>query len=156
MVMGPIEAQALTASVISMLDPAVASRVSVSARADLPVLQGDERLLRIALLNLLENAGKYAPGESPIHVTLKPCHKEGVPGLEWHIEDSGPGVPPGMEERIFEKYTRVSESSGTAGLGLGLYLVRHIFKHHGGSASAESGRSTGACFIVWLPAAKTK
>ena len=156
MVMVPIDPQALTHSVISMLDPAVASRVSVSAQADLPVLQGDERLLRIALLNLLENAGKYAPGESPINVTLKPWHKEGVPGLGWHIEDSGPGVPPGMEERVFEKYARVSESSGTAGLGLGLYLVRHIFEQHGGSASAESGRSIGASFIVWLPAAKTK
>jgi signal transduction histidine kinase len=61
-----------------------------------------------------------------------------------------------MEERVFEKYARVSEISGTAGLGLGLYLVRHIVEHHGGSASARSGRSTGACFIVWLPAAKTK
>ncbi|MBP6483098.1 MAG: sensor histidine kinase [Rhodoferax sp.] len=156
MVMVPIDPQALTHSVISMLDPTVAMRVQVIADPDLPLLQGDERLLRIALLNLLENAGKYAPGESPIHVTLKPCHKEGVPGLGWHFEDSGPGVPPGMEERIFEKYTRVSESSGTAGLGLGLYLVRHIVEHHGGSISAESGRSTGAAFIVWLPAANTK
>ena len=77
-------------------------------------------------------------------------------GVGWHIEDSGPGVPPGMEERIFEKYTRLGESSGTAGLGLGLYLVRHIVEHHGGSVRAEIGRSMGAGFIVWLPAHETQ
>jgi signal transduction histidine kinase len=152
----PLDPRALTGSVIGMLDPTVAPRIHVLADADLPALSGDERLLRIALLNLLENAGKYAPGESPINVTLKPCNKEGVTGVGWHIEDSGPGVPPGMEERIFEKYTRLGESSGTAGLGLGLYLVRHIVEHHGGSVRAEIGRSMGAGFIVWLPAHETQ
>jgi signal transduction histidine kinase len=151
-----LDPRALTGSVIGMLEPTVAPRIHVLADADLPALSGDERLLRIALLNLLENAGKYAPGESPINVTLKPCNKEGVTGVGWHIEDSGPGVPPGMEERIFEKYTRLGESSGTAGLGLGLYLVRHIVEHHGGSVRAESGRSMGAGFIVWLPAHETQ
>ena len=61
-----------------------------------------------------------------------------------------------MEERIFEKYTRLGETSGTAGLGLGLHLVRHIFKHHGGWIRVEAGRSIGAGFIVWLPAQVTK
>lgn len=152
----PLDPQALTASVINMLDPTVAPRIHVVADADLPALSGDERLLRIALLNLLENAGKYAPGESPINVTLKPCEQEDVAGVRWHIEDSGPGIPAGMEERIFEKYARLGETSGTAGLGLGLYLVRHIFEHHGGWVRAESDRSIGAGFIVWLPAQEPK
>jgi signal transduction histidine kinase len=152
----PLDPQTLTASVISMLDPSVASRILFLAEADLPALHGDERLLRIALLNLLENASKYAPGESPVNVILKPCEQENVAGVRWHIEDSGPGIPAGMEERIFEKYARLGETSGTAGLGLGLYLVRHILEHHGGWVNAESGLSIGAGFIVWLPAQVTK
>lgn len=152
----PLDSQALTTSVISMLDPTVAPRIHVVANADLPAISGDERLLRIALLNLLENASKYAPGESHISVTLKSSEQNNVAGVLWHIEDCGPGVPPGMEERIFEKYTRLGETSGTAGLGLGLYLVRHIVKHHGGWVKAESGRRIGAGFIVWLPTHVTK
>jgi signal transduction histidine kinase len=152
----PLDPQALTASVINMLDPVVTARIHVVAEADLPVISGDERLLRIALLNLLENAGKYAPGEAPINVTLKPSEQENVAGVCWHIEDSGPGIPPGMEERIFEKYSRLGETSGTAGLGLGLYLVRHIFEHHGGWVRVEAGRNIGAGFIVWLPAHATQ
>jgi signal transduction histidine kinase len=148
----PLDPQALTAMVVMLLDPAVVARIHVVAEPDLPELLGDERLLRIALLNLMENAGKYAPGETPITVTLKPSTHENVAGMYWHIEDTGPGVAPGMEERIFEKYTRLGETSGTAGLGLGLYLVRHIFEHHGGWVKTESGRSIGAGFIAWLPA----
>ena len=152
----PLDPQALTATVVSMLDPALVPRIHVVVDADLPALLGDERMLRIALLNLLENAGKYAPGETPINVTLTPSEHENVAGVRWHIEDSGPGVPLGMEERIFEKYTRLGETSGTAGLGLGLYLVSHIFEHHGGWVKAESGRSIGAGFILWLPAHEAK
>jgi signal transduction histidine kinase len=152
----PINPLALTESVVDMLDPAVAARVQVSADPGLPALHGDERLLRIALLNLLENAGKYAPGASAITVTLKPCTQESLPGISWHIEDSGPGVTSGAEERIFEKYTRLGESSSTAGLGLGLYLVRNILEHHGGWVRAETGRSIGAGFIAWLPTQENK
>ena len=152
LVKAPLHPQVLTASVINMLEPSVVSRIHLSAETELPALHGDERLLSIALLNLMENAGKYAPGESPINVSLTHCTHDNGAGVRWHIEDSGPGVPSGMAERIFEKYTRLGETSGTPGLGLGLYLVRNIFEHHGGWVKAETGRSSGACFIVWLPA----
>lgn len=152
----PIEPNALTESVVAMLDPAVARRVHVVAAPDLPTLHGDERLLRIALLNLLENAGKYAPGHTPIHVTLSMQAHETAPGVRWYIEDHGPGVPPGMAERIFEKYTRLGESSGTAGLGLGLYLVRHVLELHGGSVHADINRRDGAGFVAWVPTLPTK
>lgn len=152
----PINPKVLTDQVLDTLEPAVSARIHISADAQLPELFGDERLLRIALLNLLENAGKYAPGESPINVKLQVCSHENASGVRWHIEDGGPGVPSGMEERIFERYTRLGEISGTAGLGLGLHLVRQIVEHHGGTVSAETGRSLGAGFIVWLPTYDTK
>ena len=81
----PLDPQALTASVINMLDPTVVPRIHVVADTDLPAISGDERLLRIALLNLLENASKYAPGDSPINVTLTPSEHTNVAGLCWHI-----------------------------------------------------------------------
>lgn len=152
----PINPKVLTDQVLDTLEPAVSARIHVSVDADLPELFGDERLLRIALLNLLENAGKYAPGESPINVKLQLYSQENAPGVRWHIEDGGPGVPSGMEERIFEQYTRLGEISDTAGLGLGLHLVRQIVEHHGGWVRAETGRTVGAGFIVWLPAFEDK
>ena len=56
-----------------------------------------------------------------------------------------------MEEKIFEKYMRLGESGNKAGLGLGLYLARHIVERHGGRLTVETGRPHGACFVCWLP-----
>ena len=60
-------------------------------------------------------------------------------------------MPPVLPEKIFEKYYRVGESSGTPGLGLGLYLSRRIVMQHGGRLYLDTARNPGASFVCWLP-----
>lgn len=128
-------------------------RFAFTAAEPLPPVQGEPEMLRVVLRNLLENALKYAPGATPIAVDLAPFLSAGAAGLLWRIADEGPGLEPGTEELIFEKYVRGGESSGTPGLGLGLYLSRRIVAHHGGWLRAEAGRPRGAAFHCWLPLA---
>ncbi|MDP1524480.1 MAG: sensor histidine kinase [Rhodocyclaceae bacterium] len=149
---GRIEPAALTDEVIKLLGNPLAQRIQVTAVEALPTLIGDDRMLRFALLNLLDNACKYSSPESPVRV-----HIEAAGGsVTWRVEDNGPGILPGMEEKIFEKYVRLGESGNKAGLGLGLYLARHIVARHGGTLTVETGRTKGACFICCLPATNKK
>ena len=143
-----IEPADLCASAVELLDPPLAPRIQIAAAEPLPVILGDHRMLRFALLNLLDNACHYSPPGSPVRVTIAAVDE----GVVWRVEDEGPGIPPGLEERIFEKYIRISEASGKAGLGLGLYLARQIAQAHGGWLRARPGAAVGACFECWLPA----
>jgi signal transduction histidine kinase len=150
---GVIDPTRLTQEVIDLLGRPLADRISVAITAPLPQIIGDDRMLRFALLNLLDNACKYSPSGSPVSVTLR----AEMHGVTWRVADNGPGIPVGMEEKIFEKYVRAGEiisQGGKAGLGLGLYLAHHIVERHGGTLSVETGREQGACFICWLPAHK--
>ncbi len=149
---GTFDPAALTDEVVGLLGSPVAQRVAVTAVEPLPKPIGDDRMLRFALLNLLDNAGKYSPPDTPVRVRIEAVNG----GVAWRVEDDGPGIPPGMEEKIFEKYVRAGETAekgGKAGLGLGLYLARHIVKRHGGKLTVETGRQRGggACFVCWLP-----
>lgn len=112
---------------------------------------GDERLLRRAVRNLLQNARRY--GGPAAHLSLRRDDTQWV----LTVEDEGPGVDPAWRERIFEPFFRVpghSESSG--GVGLGLSLVRQIAERHGGSVRCEgrpTGSGPGSVFRLSLPAA---
>ena len=105
-------------------------------------------MLRFALLNLFDNACKYSPPGTPVRVQIEAA----AGGVTWRVADDGPGIPPGMDEKIFEKYVRLGASGNQAGLGLGLYLARHIVERHGGTLQVETGRAKGACFVCCLPA----
>ena len=97
-------------------------------------VQDDERLLRRAVRNLLENARRYGDGEIEVAVNSRP--RPGGNDVVVHVCDRRPGVPQIYGERIFEAFFRLpgqSESEGGAGLGLGLGLVRQIASRHGGS-----------------------
>jgi signal transduction histidine kinase len=108
---------------------------------------GDERLLRRALRNLLENAKRYGGDEVSVdarreagRVLLRVC-------------DRGPGVPAEQRERIFEPFYRLpghAEKSG--GVGLGLSLVKQIAERHGGRVRCEPRDGGGSCFVLALPA----
>jgi len=112
---------------------------------DLPALQVDGLLIEQVLVNLLENAAKYTPASSPI--TLR-C--DGYGGqVKITIEDAGPGIPAGEEEKIFDAFHTAAENR--KGSGLGLAICRGILQAHGGAIRAETRPEGGAVFTVMLP-----
>ena len=122
------------------------------------IVQGDVRLLRRLLRNLLENARCYQPaGDEPVLVRLS-WQDASPPPSAWlciAVMDRGPGVPEVARERIFEAFYRVdghSEQSGNVGLGLS--LVRQIARRHGGDAHHEPREGGGSVFVVRLPAGR--
>ena len=109
---------------------------------------GDERLLRRALRNLLENARRYGGGEAVV-VSLAPAAGGGA---ELRVCDRGPGVPEAWRERIFEPFLRLpGHAEREGGVGLGLALVRQIARRHGGEACCTAREGGGSCFSLWLP-----
>lgn len=109
-------------------------------------VDGDPALLRQVLTNLLDNAVKYTPDHTAIHVTVDRVEDE----AELAVTDEGHGIAPEDLTRIFRRFERADED--TEGLGLGLHLVWHIVHQHGGRVRAEPAPfGTGARFIVRLP-----
>ncbi len=111
-------------------------------------VSGDERLLRRALRNLLENARRYGGGEITLHAAR--AHHL----VELRVCDRGAGVPEALRERIFEPFFRLpGHAEREGGVGLGLALVRQIALRHGGSVRCEAQAGGGSCFVLSLPAA---
>lgn len=114
-------------------------------------IQADPRLLKVALSNLIENAAKYSLPDDLVEVRIHFVaeQEEDGPCIAVDVIDNGPGVPPGVRERIFEKHFRADEMSGVPGLGLGLYLARRIVESHGGQVRVLDG--PGGRFRICLP-----
>lgn len=135
------------------VDPlALVAEEAARAGAEMPsvaavgTIRAEERLLRRAIRNLLDNARRY--GQGPVEITVGPAGNEVV--IE--VLDRGPGVPPDLAERIFEPFYRLpghAESEG--GVGLGLALVRQIAEHHGGRVQVQTRSGGGSCFTLRLP-----
>ncbi|RQR38259.1 MULTISPECIES: sensor histidine kinase KdpD [unclassified Burkholderia] len=128
----------------------------VSLPADLPLLQMDAVLMERLFTNLFENAAKYTPADAPIDIGAERVTDDGQPFVRVHVDDHGPGLPAGMETRIFDKFTRGEKESATPGIGLGLAICRAIVEAHGGRIGAlnriaPDGRVTGARFWFTLP-----
>ena len=123
-----------------------AARFDVSAGGDEVVVVGDERLLRRALRNLLENARRYGGNE----VSLSTQLRDGRALVQ--VCDRGAGVPEAARERIFEPFYRLpGHAEQAGGVGLGLSLVKQIAQRHGGSVRCEPREGGGSCFVLSLP-----
>ncbi|MEZ7912968.1 MAG: DUF4118 domain-containing protein [Propionivibrio sp.] len=121
--------------------------LQVRLPGDLPLLEVDAALIERVLVNLLENVGKYTPPGSAIEIEAQA--EPGVVRL-W-VDDHGPGLPPGREEAIFEKFERGRRESATPGVGLGLAISRAIMQAHGGGIRGETRADGGARFTLTLP-----
>jgi signal transduction histidine kinase len=125
-----------------------AARLDAAAGGEPLRVAGDERLLRRALRNLLENARRY--GGDAVEVTV--ARRGG--DAEVAVEDRGPGVPAAYRERIFEAFFRLpGHAERAGGVGLGLALVRQIAERHGGSVRCEARAGGGSRFVLALPLA---
>jgi two-component system sensor histidine kinase BarA len=165
----PIDLEALVervASRLSALAPERRLRVSVAPDPAFARISGDEASLEQALMLLGENALRFA---SDGDVTLSARRVEsgsddsdgmvllgGLPEcVELRVSDSGPGIPDGEKERVFEPFYRASRADGTAPAscgGLGLAIVRRLIAAHGGTVRVEDNRPRGASFVITLPA----
>jgi two-component system sensor histidine kinase KdpD len=120
--------------------------VSTEVPDGLPLLSADPVLLGQVFVNLLENAVKHTPSGCPIEIRAR--HSDGV--MEVEVSDRGPGLPPGSESQIFEKFYR-GPQTGASGTGLGLAIARGIVQAHGGTLTAENRPGGGAVFRLTFP-----
>lgn len=126
-----------------------AARVGATAQGEPVLVRGQERLLRRALRNLLENARRYGGGQ--IDVTVQTLQGQSTP-VQVAVCDRGPGVPAAFRERIFEPFFRLpGHAEKAGGVGLGLALVRQIAERHGGTVRCQERVGGGSCFTLALP-----
>ena len=121
----------------------------LQARQRLPLVNANSRMISRALNNLLENAIKYTPRGGNIAVHLRSEFDQIIIA----VQDDGYGIRREHQRDLFERYVRVprEEHRRIRGNGLGLYIVRSICEHHGGSVSVRSSEGVGSTFSIHLP-----
>jgi len=121
-------------------------RITTRVPSDLPLVPMDDVLIEQVLVNLLENAVKYTPPRSPIDVIATATDR----AVTVEVADHGPGLRPGDEVRVFEKFYRGHADTGR-GAGLGLAICHGIVKAHGGRIWAHNLPGGGVAFMFSLP-----
>lgn len=106
-------------------------------------IDADPMQIRQVLVNLIDNALRHTPRGGRVEVTVRARSTR----AQVAVTDTGPGLPPGEPDRVFERF--FSTAAGSTGTGLGLPIARAIARAHGGDVTASS--PGGACFTLWLP-----
>jgi len=112
-------------------------------------VQGDARLLRIVIENLLGNAWKFSKHQSPARIAFR-CATT-PEEVVVSVSDNGAGFDPAYARRLFQPFQRLHSSQEFDGTGIGLAIVRRIVHRHGGRVWAEGARGAGATFHFALP-----
>jgi signal transduction histidine kinase len=141
----PVQLEPLIAELTNGLD----GRIELELDPTVAEVSTDRAALRQILALLIDNAVKFSPPDSPITVRVT----EAEDAVHISIEDQGPGVPPGEEERIFEPFYQADRSSTRkkGGVGLGLHLASKMATMVGGRLALDRDRENGATFVLSLP-----
>lgn len=141
----------IAGAALGRLEKRLSGRRIVTAIApDLPLVPVDDVLIEQVFVNLLDNALKYTPAESPISISATGDDE----AVRVEIADRGPGLPRGEEDRIFEKFYRSASSPGR-GTGLGLAICQGVIRAHGGRIWAHNLPGGGVAFLFTLPLAES-
>ena len=127
--------------------------LELEAPAELPPVAADAEQLRQVLSNLLDNAVKYSPDGGLVTVKVEPSDSF----VRFAVSDSGIGIAPPEQRRIFEKFYRADPqmSRGIGGTGLGLYISHELVRRIDGRIWVESAVGRGSTFFVEIPLAST-
>ncbi len=125
--------------------------IEVRLSPGLPLVKLDAAMIEQVLVNLLENALKYTPRDSPLEMGAE----GGTATVTLWVADRGPGIPAGQEERLFEKFYRATPERAQSGVGLGLAICRAVVEAHGGHIWAANRPGGGAVFRFTLPLEET-
>ncbi len=148
----PVDLGAALVEAVAEVDPlAQAGGQRVDVAAEPATVRGSRDELVRAAVNLLENAVSHTPPETRIRASVG--REDGDAVLR--VQDDGPGVPDGMEERIFERFVR-GAGDGGGGTGLGLAIVQAVAEGHGGSVALERPAEGGARFVLRIPAVEAQ
>jgi signal transduction histidine kinase len=149
--LGDYSIEDLVNGVYSAVEPLATSKnlaLKLEVPKDLPAARGDERRLSQVLLNLLGNAIKFTDAGE---IVIKAGAKGGL--LQVAVRDTGPGIAPSDQAKIFEEFQQADDSNTRkkGGTGLGLSITKHIVEMHGGRIWVESSLGHGSTFIFELP-----
>ncbi len=148
----PLALGELVSAVVEEFQAQPAARghnVQLSVSPGLPEIEADREALGRAVWNLLDNAVKYSPESTPVWVEVA---TDGG-NLAIRVRDEGPGIPVAEQKQIFRKFVRGSQAKlrGVKGTGIGLAMVQHIVRKHGGEIRLRSELERGSNFTILLP-----
>ncbi|MCS7035750.1 MAG: HAMP domain-containing sensor histidine kinase [Saprospiraceae bacterium] len=125
------------------------AQVNVEAPPDFPPVQADRLGLTSVVQNLLDNALKYSPPGTPVHIRIEPLPDR---QMRLSVADQGVGIPDAEKPAVFEKFYRLGneETRQTTGTGLGLYIVSQVVRLHNGTITVRDNSPRGTVFTVEL------
>ena len=150
-----IDPLALLRESLRDVEPSAVARQQVlsnNASSVLPLIWVDVDMIYRVFVNLLENAIKFTPVGGRIEIGAQ-TNPDGA-FVKFYVRDTGPGISPVDQERIFEKFTRLRGKNRPGGLGVGLAFCRLAVHGHGGDIHVESELGKGTTFWLTLPVAK--
>jgi two-component system sensor histidine kinase KdpD len=147
----PCDVQDVIGVALEQLTPRLQDRpVTVTIPDDLPLVPMDFVLISHVLLNLIDNAHKYSPPNSPIEIQAEVTDNQ----VQISVIDHGLGIPPDELTRVFEKFYRVPRAEDVSGTGLGLSICQGIVETHHGRIWAANRSGGGAILTMTLPLGK--
>jgi signal transduction histidine kinase len=148
----PTDLRALVDGVVERCRTGLSARHTVVVRGpEQLVVSVDPTRFEEVVMNLLDNAIKYSPDGGQIEVELSGPTRT-APTARLIVRDHGLGIPPERRARLFERFYQAHTDGHLSGLGIGLFVSRHIVEQHGGQIRATHPRDGGTRFVVTLPA----